>query len=381
MALMLAFFGSFAPAPATAQSGMGSLEIHSRFCPPNYAGSDLFGDCHDNPGIQGIQFGISSANGRSGSGTPNTEGNLTFGNMPAGEYRITSTAPTSKQLKPAVYCSTGDGATATQAPTTMDYQAAATINLSAGQSLICDWYTIPTADYNTTHSNLTIHNRFCPIGYAGSNFFQDCHDDVGVAFISYTMNGPENAMAMLDVGDATFTWLTPGLYNLSSDLSLPARMICSAFDHAGSPFMDVSVPSGGPVALELNPGRDIVCDWFVFPTEAFYQTRGDIAVVAVRCESFQRVSLASGILPDGCAFLPGITASVYPYMTGPGPFGDSCTTNSDGQCTVEVRHQVPLNVTVSEGNWPAGYGLAANPFYAGPQYTEFAQVTILFLPN
>lgn len=377
--LTLSLIGGFAPVSTNAQA-MGTLEIHSRFCPPNYAGSDLFGDCHGNPGIQGIQFGISAANGRSGSATPNTEGNLSFSDLPPGEYRITSTAPTVKQLKPAVYCAV-DGGTAVQAPSTNDFQATATIEVAAGQSIVCDWYTIPTENFNATHSNLTIHNRFCPIGYSGSDLFEDCHDDVGVAYVSYTMDGPDYATAMLDVGDATFTWLTPGMYNLSSDLSLPARLVCSAFDHAGSPFFDVSVPSGGPVALEINNAVSIVCDWFVFPTEAFYESRGSIDVVAVRCETFQTVSLASGIVPPGCAFLPGITAEVYPYLTGPGKFGDSCTTGADGICKVSVRHQVPLNVTVSEGNWPAGYGLAFNPFYAPPQYTEFAQVTILFLPN
>jgi hypothetical protein len=379
LTLLLGLGAGIAPAPAAAQSGMGTLEIHSRFCPPNYAGSDLFNDCHGNPGIQGIQFGI--AGGRSGSGTPNAEGNLTFDNLPAGEYRITSTAPSDKQLKPAVYCSPGDGSTASQAPSTNDYQPSATIQIAAGQSLICDWYTIPTADFNTTHSNLTIHNRFCPMGYAGSNFFQDCHDNVGVAYVSYTMDGPDFATAMLDVGDATFTWLAAGDYNLSSDLSLPARLICSAFDHAGTPFLDVSVPNGGPVGLELNPGMSVVCDWFVTPTPAFYEARGSIDVVAARCESAQTISLASGIIPDGCVLLSGITVSVYPYLTGPGEFGDSCTTNGDGICRVEVRHQVPLNVSVADGNWPAGYTLEFNPFYAPPQYTEFAQVSVVFIPE
>ena len=377
--LVAGFAAALAPAPATAQSGMASLELHSRFCPPNYAGSDLFGDCHDNPAIQGIQFGISG--GRTASGTPDTEGNLSFANLPPGEYRITSTAPADMQLKPAVYCSPGDGSTAVQAPSSIDFDVSATITLAAGESLICDWYTIPTGDYNATRSNLTIHNRFCPMGYSGSTYFEDCHDDIGVAYVSYTMDGPETATAMIDVGDATFTWLTAGDYDLTSDLSLPARMICSAFDHAGTPFLDVSVPSGGSVGLELNPGLSVVCDWFVFPTQAFYQATGQITVVAARCESQETISLASGMIPDGCMLLSGITVAVYPYLTGPGPFGDECTTGGDGTCAVQVRHQVPLNVSVSEGNWPAGYGLAFNPFYAPPQMTEFAQVTVVFIPS
>ncbi len=378
LTLVLAFAGAIVPPNATAQSGMATLEIHSRFCPPNYAGSDLFGTCHDNPGIQGIQFGISG--GRSASGTPDVEGNLSFANLPPGEYRITSTAPSDKQATPAVYCSPGDGSTAVQAPTTNDFGAAATIQLGAGDALVCDWYTIPTADFNATHSTLTIHNRFCPIGYTGSNPFADCHNDVGVAFVSYTMSGPETATAMLDVGDATFTWLTAGDYNLSADLSLPARMICSDFDHAGEPFLDLSVANGGPVGIELHPGRSVVCDWFVTPNASFYEMTGQIAVVAARCESAQTISLASGIVPEGCVFLPGITVSVYPYLTGPGEFGDSCTTGASGTCTVEVRHQVPLNAFVENGNWPAGYELAFNPFYAPPQYTEFAQVSVIFTP-
>ncbi|MCC6705852.1 MAG: hypothetical protein IT334_13320 [Thermomicrobiales bacterium] len=385
-ALVLALFGGLAPAPSSAQGEMATLTIHSRFCPPNYGGSDLFGDCHDNPGIQGIQFGISSATGRRGSGTPDTEGNLTFHNLPAGDYRITSTVPTNKQHNPAVYCSPGDGSTATHFPSTNDYQSESTISIAAGQSLVCDWYTIPTADFNTTHSNLTIHNRFCPIGYNGGNFFEDCHDNVGIAYVSFGMQGPETASAMIDVGDATFTWLTPGDYNLSSDGSLndtSGRLICSAFDHAGSPFLDVSVANNGPVGLELNPGRSIVCDWFVMPTPAFYNAKYDVSVSAVKCDSASvRIpGPASGLgLPAGCSFLSGITVSVYPYLTGPGPFGDSCTTNQAGGCNVSIRGQVPLNGWVEPANWPAGYGLPDNPFYIQPQYTEFAHITVLFVP-
>jgi len=382
-ALVLALFGGLAPAPSSAQGEMATLTIHSRFCPPNYGGSDLFGDCHGNPGIQGIQFGISSATGRRGSGTPDTEGNLTFNDLPAGDYRITSTVPTNKQLKPAVYCSPGDGSTATHFPSTNDYQSESTISIAAGQSLVCDWYTIPTADFNTTHSNLTIHNRFCPIGYSGSNFFEDCHDNVGISYIQYWMDGPESVSAMIDVGDTTFTWLTPGMYNLRSELSLPARMICSAFDHAGTPFMDVSVQNGGPVALELNPGMSIVCDWYVSPTPTFYQAAGDISVGAYRCEAPPTGPLggpAALPLPPGCVALGGITVDVYPYLTGPGEFGDSCTTNASGGCNVNVRHQVPLNAWVNEANWPAGYGLNFNPLYVPPQYTEFARIVVVFLP-
>ena len=219
------------------------------------------------------------------------------------------------------------------------------------------------------------------MGYAGADIFKDCHDDVGVAFINYTADGPDTVTSMIDVGDVTFTWLTGGFYNVSTDLTLPARMVCSAFDHAGSPFLDVSVQNGGPVSVELNPGMSIVCDWYVFPTDAFYSMKSSIDVVAVRCETFQRVSLASGIVPDGCVFLEGVSVTVYPYLTGPGEFGDSCTTGASGICQVQVRHMVPLNATVDPANWPEGYGLASNPFYVPPQYTEFAQVTALFLPN
>ena len=380
--LVLAMFGGLAPAPASTQGGMATLEIHSRFCPPNYAGSDLFGDCHGNPGIQGIQFGISGP-GRSGSGTPNTEGNLTFTDLPPGEYRITSTVPTDKQHNPAVYCSPGDGSTATHFPSTNDFQSQATISIAAGQSLVCDWYTIPTADFNTTHSNLTIHNRFCPMGYTGNNFFADCHDNVGIAYIQYWMDGPESASAMIDVGDTTFTWLTAGMYNLRSELSLPARMICSQFDHAGSPFLDVSVANGGPVGIELHPGTSIVCDWFVFPTPAFYQTKGEVSVGAYRCESTPTGPLGGAAalpLPPGCVALAGIPVDAYPYLTGPGAFGDSCTTDQAGGCNISVRHQVPLNAWVDPAFWPAGYGLSFNPFYVSPQYTEFARLVVVFLP-
>ena len=69
MLLSLSLLGALAPQPATAQhEEMATVTIHSRFCPPGYDGNDIFEDCHDNPGIQGVQFGIRGP--RNASGTP-----------------------------------------------------------------------------------------------------------------------------------------------------------------------------------------------------------------------------------------------------------------------------------------------------------------------
>jgi hypothetical protein len=379
MLLFLTLTGGLAPRPAAAQHGdMATLTIHSRFCPPGYAGNDIFEDCHGNPGIQGVQFGIQGP--RNASGTPGASGNLTFSELPAGAYLVRNTLPADLQ-RPAVYCSHGDGEAATRLEIdTAGPEPSVRIDLDPGEALICDWYTIPEADYNATRANLTIHNRFCPIGYQGENEFADCHDNIGIAYVSYNLNGPEIRDALLDVGDATFSWLRPGTYALTSDSDVPAMIVCSDFEDVDNVLVQEWVSNGGPVTLELEAGVSLICDWYAYPDEAFYRNGMSLPVIVAACEEKRPISLGLGLYPEGCRGVGNVTVTVYPYLAGP-DFADSCTTDANGTCNVTMPYQVPLTADVDESNLPAGYELQANPFYAGVAYTEFAAVVVLLLPD
>jgi hypothetical protein len=379
MLLSISFLGGLAPRPADAQhEEMATLTLHSRFCPPGYEGNELFDDCHGDAGIQGVQFGILGP--RNASGTPGPSGNLTFSDLPAGAYIVRNTLPADLQ-RPAVYCSTGDGAEATRLEVdTAGPEPSVRIELTPGEALICDWYTIPEADYNSTRSNLTIHNRFCPIGYQGEDEFTDCHDDIGIAYISYALSGPESRNAVLDVGDATFSWLAPGRYALTTDSTLPAMVVCSDFNDVETVLFEQRVENGGPVSLQQEAGVSLVCDWYAYPDEAFYRNGMSVPVIVAACEEKQPISLGAGLFPEGCRGVANVTVTVYPNLAGP-DYADACTTNADGICHVSLPFQVPLTAEVDESNLPAGYEPEANPFYAGVAFTEFAAVVVLLLPD
>jgi hypothetical protein len=379
MLLSLAFLGGLAPLQVNArQAAMATLTLHSRFCPPGYTGNELFDDCHGDPGIQGVQFGIRGP--RNASGTPDQTGNLSFSDLPAGSYTVRTTLPADLQ-RPAVYCSTGDGAEATRLDVdNSGPEPTVQINLTPREALICDWYTIPEADYNRTRANLTLHNRFCPIGYQGDDEFTDCHDDIGIAYISYGLSGPESRNALLDVGDATFSWLAPGRYALRTDSTLPALVVCSDFNDVETVLFEQRVTGGGPVTLDLRAGVSLVCDWYAYPDESFYRNGSPLPVIVAACQEKQPISLGAGLYPDGCRGVGNVLVTVYPNLAGP-DYGDRCTTNADGICHVSLPFQVPLTADVDETNIPAGYMLEANPFYAGVAYTEFAAVVVLLLPD
>ena len=106
--------GSFAPR-VVAQSGDATLTVHSRFCPPGFNGAtDIFETCHDNPGIQGIEFQLQGP--RWDAGLPDAEGNIIFASLPAGTYTLFNGLPTDNR-RPYVFCSAGDGSEGQQIDT------------------------------------------------------------------------------------------------------------------------------------------------------------------------------------------------------------------------------------------------------------------------
>jgi hypothetical protein len=379
MLLSLLFLSGVAPSVTRAQhEDLATLTLHSRFCPPGYAGNQIFDDCHGNPGIQGVQFGISGP--RNASGTPGPSGNLTFSELPSGAYTVRNTLPADLQ-RPAVYCSTGDGSEATRLEVdTAGPEPSVRIELAPGEALICDWYTIPEADYNHTRANLTVHNRFCPVGYQGENEFADCHDNIGIAYISYSVSGPDPRDALIDVGDATFSWLKPGSYALTTDSTLPALVVCSDFNNVEKVLFERRVENGGPVTIHLEAGVSLVCNWYAYPDDAFYRNGMSLPVIVAACETKQPISLGFGIYPEGCRGVGNVAVTVYPNLAGP-DYADRCTTNADGVCHVSMPFQIPLTAEVDEANFPVGYMLESNPFYAGVAYTEFAAVVVLLLPD
>lgn len=269
LALLLSMLGIASPIPVSAQEGTASLTIHSRFCPPGYDMSDVYNDCHDTVGDRGVQYSLwgPGALGEVALGDiPGEDGNLTFRDLPAGGYSFSSTFP-SETHQAYVYCSS-------------QYETGRRIELSGSdngtylayfflvddENVICDGYTSPNGDFDSLRASVTIHNRWCPVGF--SNFgdeWKECFaEDVGL-YVNFWISDPVPRYGFALGGNVTFSWLIPADYIITTDLNLPAGIYCSTFDSIGMPFLEKRINPGDSLTLSLDAGDDVICDWYVYP--------------------------------------------------------------------------------------------------------------------
>ena len=131
VAVMLVLVGAiFSPARA---GGVSDLIIHSRLCPAEYVGDNLFADCHDTP--FSMSFTISGP--ISLTVVTDASGNALAPSLHAGQYTVVSAAPSHTEL---VYCSPYGGLPSPEA----DGQGhRISIPSDYLDPVICDWYFIP----------------------------------------------------------------------------------------------------------------------------------------------------------------------------------------------------------------------------------------------
>lgn len=379
LVLVLSMLGSIAPNLANAQSSSASLTIHSRFCPSQYDGTDIFVDCHDNPGLLAIDYLIWGEHG-SERDMPDFEGNLTFSDLAPGTYRIDSSLSVEGQ-HPAIYCSPGDGSEAIyyQPNSTREFYSFS-IELAAGDAIVCDWYTLPDTDVLTETANLIVHNRFCPVGYTGEDEFADCHGNVGISYVDYVLNGANQRSSMLNEGNAYFYWLNPGANSVTfaeNIVDLPASVSCSNFGTGEEPFLIESVDSGDALEIDLAAGETVVCDWYIYPSDAYYQATSPMPVFVAKCPT-DPGGFAQGDLPAQCDTVAGVRVVAYPTAGGP-DYADECVTDANGGCKVDVPVQVPLTVEIDTTSLPAGYIPLVNPVNT-LNFTEFAEARVILVP-
>ncbi|CAN5578317.1 hypothetical protein BH09CHL1_BH09CHL1_28960 [soil metagenome] len=370
--------GGIAP-EVNAQNSAATLTIHSRFCPPDYDGTDIFVDCHSNPGLLAIDYSISGEFGTE-TAMPDFEGNLTFTDLTPGIYRVDSSLPVDGQ-HPAIYCSPGDGSAATyyKADSTRDFYSFR-IELAAGDNIVCDWYTLPDTDVLTETANLIVHNRFCPVGYNGNDEFADCHGNIGISYVDYTLGGANERSSMLDEGNAYFYWLNPGLDRLTfayDSFDLPASVSCSIFGTGEEPFLIKPVDTGDALEIDLAAGDTVVCDWYIYPTSDYYEATTPMPVFVASCPT-DPGGFAQGDLPAQCDTVAGVHVIAYPTAGGL-DYADECVTDANGGCKVDVPAQVPLTVEIDTDSLPAGYIPLENPVHT-LNYTEFAEARIILVP-
>lgn len=125
--------------PAAAELARGSVMIHSRVC--STTAKQLYADCHNNPGPAGATYTVDSRVPKA----TNAEGNVSFGQVTAGDHLITLTSGIpSTYNRIRAFCSNSVGGSGVQEATVL-YSATPQfwVRVGAGSRLTCDVYFIP----------------------------------------------------------------------------------------------------------------------------------------------------------------------------------------------------------------------------------------------
>jgi len=126
----------------------------------------------------------------------------------------------------------------------------------------------------TGTATLTIHNRLCPAGFTGPDYFGTCHDTPAPAGLQFVAEGPEVVDAFNDAsGNAVFADLTPGTYSVRGGVPLDfakLHIACTPAATPGTPYPFTPLPAGGASAttgaqITLAAGANIVCDFYNTP--------------------------------------------------------------------------------------------------------------------
>ncbi len=122
-----------------------------------------------------------------------------------------------------------------------------------------------TADTAT----ITIHNRICPEGFSGPDYYGTCHDTAPNPGLPFFISGPESASATTDSsGNVTFTGLTPGDYAVSG--GVPGEFASVNYFCAGADALTVAYPftaTATGITVALTAGANIICDWYNTPID------------------------------------------------------------------------------------------------------------------
>lgn len=253
-----------------------SIEFHVATCPTGYDGPDYFNTCSD-AGEEGISFtvyrdGVAYGDPSEPSSQPVDPGFAitTIDELPAGTYAMNDDLLSSSVF---VYCADVPGG-GPRIQTQGAENGAFSIDLAAGQDVICDWYLLPSDDQNTGTGILRLTTFACEPGYGGTSFgdvTSDCVEPVeDIAFnlasdaagydIDETTNGD---------GKIRFLDLPPGDdYVLDEDLPgdvLDDRIAFCAFD--GAPYIEYDASTGTIQLDAVADGQEVQCLWYIVPTD------------------------------------------------------------------------------------------------------------------
>ena len=130
-----------------ARANSAQVEIHSRTCPVDWAGDDIFEDCHGTVGSIYTGFGLEGPERRYGG--IDDAGNLMFTWVERGDYLLFNDIST-EHSRAVVYCSQRDDLSALVQYDVVESEYGGqeiALRLRNGDDLICDWYTLPDEEF------------------------------------------------------------------------------------------------------------------------------------------------------------------------------------------------------------------------------------------
>lgn len=128
------------------------------------------------------------------------------------------------------------------------------------------------------NSSITVHGCVCPPGYAGANYFADCHGNLPkyqqMMFLAGTLGGADYLAKPIDAeGNVTFLQLLPEQYHLL--LGLPSDTVSTYVACSKTNAPDAKVASNtssstgwSSTEIDLGAGQDITCDAYTIPPAA-----------------------------------------------------------------------------------------------------------------
>ncbi len=369
LTLLISLLSTLAAAPAaTAQEGMSSLEVHDRICPEGYEGSNYFEDCHDTVPDPGLPFTFTNEDtGETYSDTTNENGNVGFANLSAGTYTISGGAP-GEFANHAVYCAVGtEGNSNQQQIPVTDVTTGVQLELPADTNVICDWYDIPENLAGTApaagDSSIEVHNRICPEGYEGEDFFADCHDNVPDPGLSFTFtDGVTREGTTNENGNVGFANLPTDTYTITGGAPgefTDYAVYCAVGTEGNSNQEQIPVEyvTGG-IQLDLPASTNVICDWYTIPVSQrgdTTQEQFDLPIFALACDTEPDATARNdfvmmGTVPSGCEQYAGASVTV---STPDGSTYGTCETSATDPCYVTVATGANLVATIDTSTLPA----------------------------
>lgn len=302
--------------------------------------------------VQDVVINLTNDSGTDLNTITDAAGTGAFSDLTAGNWRMWSEIPLESATE-YYFCNLGDGAYSAQ---TLSDRGVASFAVADGQAITCEVYVVPeNLRGDVTGASVEVHLSACPVDYAGSNWYNDCHD-TGVVDLPFTLTGPGGESTLNTVvertpgpGIVTFTELPAGDYVLSGG---PPQ-------DTGTVFLYCSDPANGNAQVEttfengvgsftLVENQSITCDWYFVPENMSGQTPTPTVTPAPKTSE---IFTTMFVCPESV----NVAGSTFSQL--------------DSQCS-ETVNDVPMNL-----QRPGGVPISANTGASGDGAVRFFDLT------